>query len=639
MCFALRHADRVLANSDFTRDTLISLIGVPPGRISVIYPTIDIDRMWPGQPHEDLLDSLGLDKTQPLILSVGRLVRRKGFDQVIKSLPYLKQQGLDAHYALIGIGEDWDYLKELAGELGVSDRVHLLGHVKADDLPRWYSACALFAMPNRDIQGDTEGFGLVYLEAGACEKPVLAGTAGGTGSAVVDGVTGLRVDGENLEAVQQALALLLSDTGLAEQMGRSARERARANFAHERRVGELRALVEADHAPPRVTGKTARILMYTAYFDPEYSGAALQALTLARELRQRGHHVEFITNRWPGLDETGEVEGFAVRRVEPGRWRKHREFRLWLSLSRCVWRRRHHFDILHSHGAYYTHAFIGPLSRMAGLKSLVKASLANDDLLDLNLPIIGNIHRQMLCRIDAYVAISADLAGEFKAGGLDPEKIQRIPNGVDTDLFHPCQPHERMALRANLNLPVQKPIVLYVGVLDRRKNIEWLADQWVRHRAFDSNGLLVAVGPQSREDAGGVLRGQLVALSQSHPDLFLLRDFSCDIRLFYQCADLLILPSLREGLPNVVLEAMASGLPCVAARASGTRELILEGETGYTYAHGNTEEMGEAIRRCLSPDGARMGENAREMALTHFSIRAIADQYEALYEKLLSQSR
>jgi phosphatidylinositol alpha-1,6-mannosyltransferase len=244
MCFALRHADKVLANSDFTRDTLVSLIGVSPERIAVIYPTVDIERMRPGLPHDDLLASLGIGKEQQLILSVGRLQRRKGFDQVIRSLPYLKQQGLDVHYALIGIGEDWEYLQGLANELGVRDRLHLLGHVKAEDLPRWYNACNLFAMPNRDIQGDTEGFGLVFLEAGACEKPVLAGLAGGTGSAVVDGVTGLRVDGENLEAVQHAIARLLQDLAAASDMGRNARERVRANFTHERRVGELRDLVQ-----------------------------------------------------------------------------------------------------------------------------------------------------------------------------------------------------------------------------------------------------------------------------------------------------------------------------------------------------------------------------------------------------------
>lgn len=245
MCFALRRADKVLANSDFTRDTLIKLIGVPPERIALIYPTIDIDRMQPGLPHTDLLEGLGIGPGQPLILSVGRLQRRKGFDQVVKSLPHLVERGLDVHYALIGIGEDKAYLQQLASELGVRERVHLLGHVPAEDLPRWYNACALFAMPNRDINGDTEGFGLVFLEAGACEKPVLAGLAGGSGSAVIDGETGLRVDGETLAAVHEGIARLLQDTALAHEMGRRARERAAASFTHARRVGQLRELVEA----------------------------------------------------------------------------------------------------------------------------------------------------------------------------------------------------------------------------------------------------------------------------------------------------------------------------------------------------------------------------------------------------------
>ena len=109
------------------------------------------------------------------MLSVGRLQRRKGFDQVVRALPGLLARGIDVHYAIVGIGDDWDYLQGLARELGVSDRLHLLGHVEPADLPRWYNACDLFAMPNRDIDGDTEGFGLVFMEANACAKPVIAG--------------------------------------------------------------------------------------------------------------------------------------------------------------------------------------------------------------------------------------------------------------------------------------------------------------------------------------------------------------------------------------------------------------------------------------------------------------------------------
>jgi len=97
-------------------------------------------------------------------------------------------------------------------------------------------------MPNRDIEGDTEGFGLVFLEAASAGKPSVAGIAGGTASAVIDGVTGLRVDGERVDAVAQGLARLLANPVEAARMGRNGRARVLENFTHQRRVDQLREL-------------------------------------------------------------------------------------------------------------------------------------------------------------------------------------------------------------------------------------------------------------------------------------------------------------------------------------------------------------------------------------------------------------
>jgi len=97
--------------------------------------------------------------------------------------------------------------------------VHMLGVVDARDLPRWMNTCDVFAMPNRDINGDNEGFGMVFIEAAACGKPSLAGEAGGTASAVVNEVTGLRVDGASLEAVTSGLRRLLNDVQWATALG------------------------------------------------------------------------------------------------------------------------------------------------------------------------------------------------------------------------------------------------------------------------------------------------------------------------------------------------------------------------------------------------------------------------------------
>lgn len=229
MRFSLRHANTVIANSEFTRGELLEM-GVATERIVLIHPGVDIEHFRPGLPCDDLKNSIGMKPGQKLILSVGRLSRRKGFDMVIRSLPSLIERDVDARYALIGIGEDHQYLETLASDLGVADRVHMLGHVPPDELPRWYNACDVFAMPNREINGDTEGFGMVFLEAAACRKPAVAGSAGGTGAAVVDGITGIKVDGMDLESVSNGLHVLLSSPMSIEEISKQAWQRAKNEF-------------------------------------------------------------------------------------------------------------------------------------------------------------------------------------------------------------------------------------------------------------------------------------------------------------------------------------------------------------------------------------------------------------------------
>lgn len=230
MRFALRHTDKVIANSDFTCRTLIEM-GVEPGKVAIISPGVDVGRYRPGLPFQDLRERLGLQPGALLLLSVGRLSRRKGFDSVICSLPELLVAGVDVHYAIVGIGEDEAYLDMVARESGVSRRVHRLGHVPMEELPRWYNACDLFILANREVAGDTEGFGIVFIEAAACGRAAVAGKAGGTGSAVINGVTGLCVDGDSQSAVTGALLNLLLDADKRRALGAAGLARARASLS------------------------------------------------------------------------------------------------------------------------------------------------------------------------------------------------------------------------------------------------------------------------------------------------------------------------------------------------------------------------------------------------------------------------
>ena len=221
MRFALRHANQVVANSEHTRDTLLGM-GIDLARITIIYPGVDVSVFRQGLDTTGLRESLGISSDDKLVFSVGRLSRRKGFDQMIRAVAQLHAEGIPLRYVIAGIGEDAGYLDGLITEHNVQGIVHRIGAVSEADLPRWMNACDVFAMPNREIDGDNEGFGMVFIEAAACGKPSLAGEAGGTGAAVLHQVTGLRVDGAVVSEIVLGLRLLLTDVTLYQRLSEQA---------------------------------------------------------------------------------------------------------------------------------------------------------------------------------------------------------------------------------------------------------------------------------------------------------------------------------------------------------------------------------------------------------------------------------
>lgn len=377
-----------------------------------------------------------------------------------------------------------------------------------------------------------------------------------------------------------------------------------------------------------------RILMYSSYFPPEFSGAAKQALLLATELRRIGHEVEFLTVRWPGLAETDVVDGFRVTRLEAGQGQKHRELRLWWNMLRFLLRRRHEFDVVHSHGAYYTNAFIGPMTRLLGMRSVIKASLAADDLHQGQRRAVRWLHRHFLGSIDACIAISRQLRDEFLALDIAPERVHGLPNAVDLQRFRPASADEKAALRLKLGLPLDQPVYVFAGVIDARKNINWLADCWCEQDAFRTGGLLLVLGPQSRDDPHGVLTARLRKLQQQMPGRLRWIGDCQDTCDYLRAADAFVLPSLKEGLPNALLEAMACGLPCVAANSSGNCELVSDRVTGLLYTPDSAAELARASQDALGEPARQMGARARALMEKEYSVEHLARRYSDLYRAL-----
>ncbi|RRJ84602.1 glycosyltransferase family 4 protein [Aestuariirhabdus litorea] len=234
MRWTYRHCDMVIANSRFTAERLVEL-GVDPQRIRLIHPGVMIEDFTPRGDAQvsTLRDQLLQQGETLLMLSVGRLSRRKGFDTMIKVTGRLRKQGINVHYAIAGIGEDQDYLQKLVDDQQLCPAVSLLGAVEAEQLPLLYQACDLFVMPNREVNGDVEGFGMVYLEAAACGKTSVSGTSGGVVSAVLHEQTGLNCDGDSVDAVYDGVYRLLMDERFRSQLADSAQQRAHTEFSWE----------------------------------------------------------------------------------------------------------------------------------------------------------------------------------------------------------------------------------------------------------------------------------------------------------------------------------------------------------------------------------------------------------------------
>ena len=210
---------------EFTRNAISHGLTAQAQRAMVkIAPGIDVDHFLPTDASA-LRKSLGLTEKK-VIVSVGRLVHRKGQDRLIEAMPEILKTVSNAHLLLVGEGPHRDHLQKLIQKHRLEGSVTLIGRIDYKDLPLYICVGDIFAMPSRSrLMGlEVEGLGIVYLEASACGLPVLAGNSGGAPDAVVQNETGLVVDGTNNKEIADAAIELLTKVDLSKKMGAAGRQ-------------------------------------------------------------------------------------------------------------------------------------------------------------------------------------------------------------------------------------------------------------------------------------------------------------------------------------------------------------------------------------------------------------------------------
>jgi len=230
----LLSAKWVITISEFTKQHLLHL-GVQEERIHIMHPKIDM----PAPLDEDHAMAFRSEKGlqgKRIILSVGRLVERKGFDRVIEAAPEVVRTYPDAVFVFVGDGPDRQRLMKLAKDCDIEASILFVGEKTQEEVAPYYNACDIFVMPSRYIveRGDAEGFGVVFLEANAHRKPVIGGNSGGIPDAIVDGKSGLLCDPDDVGSLVCSIKKLLGDPALSARLGEQGYLRVKREFTSER---------------------------------------------------------------------------------------------------------------------------------------------------------------------------------------------------------------------------------------------------------------------------------------------------------------------------------------------------------------------------------------------------------------------
>ncbi len=238
-------AKKVITISNFTKEKLIE-IGIPARKIVVIHPGVDPIKFNPRCDPSSTKNKYNLEGKK-VILTISHLVRRKGHHSVLKALPRVLEKVPNLVYLIIGKGEEEGRLKGAVKDLKLEDKVIFIGEVSENELPRYYGICDVFVMPSYEIKekGDVEGFGIAYLEANACGKPVIGGRSGGVPDAVIDRETGLLVDALNINQIADALVKLLTNPEYSQKLGKKGRERIEKGLNWERMAQRIREIIRS----------------------------------------------------------------------------------------------------------------------------------------------------------------------------------------------------------------------------------------------------------------------------------------------------------------------------------------------------------------------------------------------------------
>lgn len=401
-----------------------------------------------------------------------------------------------------------------------------------------------------------------------------------------------------------------------------------------------------------------RVTILTTSF-PEYPGDLIGnfVLEFAKELARQGQQVRVITSHssiTPTKNtislSTGEcVEVVRFRYFYPARWEKVNygygipenlrlsvaarigllPFLLMFGLKTVRFRQT--TDVYHAQ--WVISGLIAVLGKMIHRKPII-LTVRGSDLNLVKGTLLRWLVQYVLQHVTLITTVSEKLREKVIASGVPAVKVHTIPNGVDCTLFSPVPKH---VVREQLGLPLEKKVVLWMGRFIPIKGLEYLMRAIPTVLASDPDVVFVFVG------SGGEIEAEIKQMAQALPQaaqvLFAGKVSSEQSPLWMNAADVLVLPSLNEGRPNVILEAMACEVPVVATQVGGIPELVTHGENGFLVAPENAHDLAQALIVLLRDEALRlnMGKTGRQKIFeSGLSWQQCAQQMKQLYQHVMT---
>lgn len=377
--------------------------------------------------------------------------------------------------------------------------------------------------------------------------------------------------------------------------------------------------------------------MLSQRLPPEnHTGAPLQAVQLSRALIARGARVQMLTTRPYGVnDHCGTLTGIPVRAIRyprvPG----------LVSIARLLGAAAHapriaDTDIVHGHAL--SPMILGyALNRgRQGPPLLVKPSLGGlhreGELQRLNTPMAKPLLHRALHRIDAFAVLDDLIESDLRSLGIPGDRLIRVDNGVDLERFRPADAAQKHALRGNFGITAQR-VILFCGQLSPRKGVAELLAAWPQQLAGEHSVALALCG-------AGPLQTEVENAARDHPGAIHYLGQQADAAAVMRMADALVLPSRIESFGNVIVEALASGIPVISTRCGVAGRTVVPGRTGWHIEMVNAPAINTSLSEAIAarshwPD---MAQEACKTAAA-FAVERIAGNYLHIYERLLDRGR